>query len=211
MSTIFTRAVHFEEQRQVRWTEHDQVSILKDGLCHLELTVWQVQNRSAACRGGNYQQQRIRRIGDSHQQHFYDADPHDDENHDYFDEDDAFFHENRGGRYRRGHYQNLGSSPFCNLITTNASHDLMACTQTGSRKTGDFLFHILAQAFVNGRSAALVQTGMARQRKAYPTSLIVAPTCELVSRIYEESRKFSYRLWVRPCVVYGDTAFFDCH
>ncbi|KAL5084969.1 DEAD-box ATP-dependent RNA helicase [Trichoderma cf. simile WF8] len=83
--------------------------------------------------------------------------------------------------------------------------DLMACAQTGSGKTGGFLFPILSQAFIHGPSA--VPAGAAgqfgRQRKAYPTSLILAPTRELVSQIYEESRKFAYRSWVRPCVVYG--------
>ncbi|KAK4985448.1 DEAD-box ATP-dependent RNA helicase, partial [Elasticomyces elasticus] len=82
--------------------------------------------------------------------------------------------------------------------------DLMACAQTGSGKTGGFLFPILSQAFQNGPSAAAPQQGgFARQRKAYPTSLILAPTRELVSQIYDESRKFAYRSWVRPCVVYG--------
>ncbi|KAF4435756.1 hypothetical protein FALBO_17448, partial [Fusarium albosuccineum] len=56
--------------------------------------------------------------------------------------------------------------------------DLMACAQTGSGKTGGFLFPILSQAFINGPSA--VPAGAAgqfgRQRKAYPTSLILAPT-----------------------------------
>lgn len=83
--------------------------------------------------------------------------------------------------------------------------DLMACAQTGSGKTGGFLFPILSQAFIHGPSA--VPAGGAgnfgRQRKAYPTSLILAPTRELVSQIYDESRKFAYRSWVRPCVVYG--------
>ncbi|KAH7166015.1 ATP-dependent RNA helicase ded1 [Dactylonectria macrodidyma] len=83
--------------------------------------------------------------------------------------------------------------------------DLMACAQTGSGKTGGFLFPILSQAFINGPSpvpgGAANQFG--RQRKAYPTSLILAPTRELVSQIYDESRKFAYRSWVRPCVVYG--------
>ncbi|KAF9244720.1 hypothetical protein DTO013E5_8833 [Penicillium roqueforti] len=87
--------------------------------------------------------------------------------------------------------------------------DLMACAQTGSGKTGGFLFPILSQAFQNGPSAAPTQGGgggqfsYGRQRKAYPTSLILAPTRELVSQIFEEARKFAYRSWVRPCVVYG--------
>jgi ATP-dependent RNA helicase DDX3X len=83
--------------------------------------------------------------------------------------------------------------------------DLMACAQTGSGKTGGFLFPILAQAFQHGPSAPPPQAGggFGRQRKAYPTSLILAPTRELVSQIFEESRKFAYRSWVRPCVVYG--------
>jgi ATP-dependent RNA helicase DDX3X len=83
--------------------------------------------------------------------------------------------------------------------------DLMACAQTGSGKTGGFLFPILSQAFLNGPSPlpATAAGSFGRQRKAYPTSLILAPTRELVSQIYEESRKFAYRSWVRPCVVYG--------
>ncbi|KAK0728157.1 P-loop containing nucleoside triphosphate hydrolase protein [Lasiosphaeria miniovina] len=81
--------------------------------------------------------------------------------------------------------------------------DLMACAQTGSGKTGGFLFPILSQAFTNGPSPVAAQAGFGRQRKAYPTSLILAPTRELVSQIHEESRKFAYRSWVRPCVVYG--------
>ncbi|KAI5301541.1 DEAD-box ATP-dependent RNA helicase [Ascosphaera pollenicola] len=88
--------------------------------------------------------------------------------------------------------------------------DLMACAQTGSGKTGGFLFPILSQAFQNGPSVPPTNAAAAggagfygRQRKAYPTSLILAPTRELVSQIFEEARKFAYRSWVRPCVVYG--------
>ncbi|ESK89798.1 atp-dependent rna helicase ded1 [Moniliophthora roreri MCA 2997] len=85
--------------------------------------------------------------------------------------------------------------------------DLMACAQTGSGKTAGFLFPILSASFTNGPRAPPEQLPSAaynpRGRKAYPTALILAPTRELVSQIHEEARKFSYRSWVRPAVVYG--------
>ncbi|KAF9193782.1 DEAD-box ATP-dependent RNA helicase [Haplosporangium sp. Z 11] len=84
-----------------------------------------------------------------------------------------------------------------------ANRDLMACAQTGSGKTGGFLFPILSELFKRGPAPLPEQAGMGRARKAYPSTLILAPTRELASQIWEESRKFSYRSWVRSCVVYG--------
>ena len=106
-----------------------------------------------------------------------------------------------------------------------AGRDLMACAQvcfifvlfanfhtdwswqTGSGKTAGFLFPILSASFTNGPLAPPVEqappTGYSRSRKAYPTALILAPTRELVSQIHDEARKFCYRSWVRPAVVYG--------
>ncbi|KAF8184425.1 ATP-dependent RNA helicase ded-1 [Pholiota molesta] len=81
--------------------------------------------------------------------------------------------------------------------------DLMACAQTGSGKTGGFLFPILSASFSMGPRAPPEAPGYGRSRKAYPTALILAPTRELVSQIHEEARKFAYRSWVRPAVVYG--------
>ncbi|EKM82026.1 hypothetical protein AGABI1DRAFT_35315 [Agaricus bisporus var. burnettii JB137-S8] len=83
--------------------------------------------------------------------------------------------------------------------------DLMACAQTGSGKTGGFLFPILSASFQLGPSPPPPDTGnhFSRNRKAYPTALILAPTRELVSQIHDEARKFAYRSWVRPAVVYG--------
>ncbi|ETW79246.1 hypothetical protein HETIRDRAFT_410995 [Heterobasidion irregulare TC 32-1] len=83
--------------------------------------------------------------------------------------------------------------------------DLMACAQTGSGKTGGFLFPILSASFANGPRPPPVesQQSFSRTRKAYPTALILAPTRELVNQIHEEARKFAYRSWVRPAVVYG--------
>lgn len=87
-----------------------------------------------------------------------------------------------------------------------ANRDLMACAQTGSGKTGGFLFPIFSASFASGPRAPPPETpsmGYSRSRKAYPTALILAPTRELVSQIHEEARKFAYRSWVRPAVVYG--------
>jgi ATP-dependent RNA helicase DDX3X len=82
----------------------------------------------------------------------------------------------------------------------------MACAQTGSGKTAGFLFPILSAMFTSG-PLAIPQDPSAnlayRPRKAYPTALILAPTRELVSQIHDEARKFAYRSWVRPAVVYG--------
>ncbi|KAF7796821.1 hypothetical protein EIP86_008005 [Pleurotus ostreatoroseus] len=88
-----------------------------------------------------------------------------------------------------------------------AGRDLMACAQTGSGKTGGFLFPILSASFTSGPHAPPAEpqggAGYGRSRKAYPTALILAPTRELVSQIHDEARKFCYRSWVRPAVVYG--------
>ena len=87
--------------------------------------------------------------------------------------------------------------------------DLMACAQTGSGKTGGFLFPILSQAFTVGPSPPPMSGAQSeamrygRSRKAYPTALILAPTRELAMQIHEETRKFAYRSWVKPQVVYG--------
>lgn len=86
-----------------------------------------------------------------------------------------------------------------------SGRDLMACAQTGSGKTGGFLFPILSASFANGPSAPPPQMNASgyRSKKAYPTALVLAPTRELVSQIHEEARKFAYRSWVKPAVVYG--------
>ncbi|KAF9364369.1 DEAD-box ATP-dependent RNA helicase [Mortierella sp. NVP85] len=84
-----------------------------------------------------------------------------------------------------------------------ANRDLMACAQTGSGKTGGFLFPILSELFKRGPLPLPESAAVSRSRKAYPVCLILAPTRELASQIWDESRKFSYRSWVRSCVVYG--------
>ncbi|KAJ2275796.1 ATP-dependent RNA helicase ded1 [Coemansia sp. RSA 451] len=86
-----------------------------------------------------------------------------------------------------------------------SNRDMMACAQTGSGKTGGFLFPILNESFRNGPAETPAPEGRGnyRQRKAYPIALILSPTRELTSQIYAEACKFCYRSWMRPCVVYG--------
>lgn len=45
--------------------------------------------------------------------------------------------------------------------------------------------------------------GSEREYTAQPLVLIVAPTRELATQIFDECRRFCYRSMLRPCVVYG--------
>ena len=85
-----------------------------------------------------------------------------------------------------------------------AKRDLMACAQTGSGKTAAFLVPILNRIYESGpaQGGAGSAQGFPR-RKQYPLALVLAPTRELATQIFDEARKFSYRSRVRPCVVYG--------
>lgn len=80
--------------------------------------------------------------------------------------------------------------------------DLMACAQTGSGKTAAFLIPILSRIFEEG-PPPLPDARHQGRRKQFPHCLVLAPTRELACQIFEESRKFSYRSYVRACVVYG--------
>jgi len=77
--------------------------------------------------------------------------------------------------------------------------DLMGCAQTGSGKTAAFLLPIIANMTKRG----LLPGG--RDFKAYPSALVLAPTRELASQIYDEARKFSYNTGLKCVVVYGGT------
>lgn len=78
-----------------------------------------------------------------------------------------------------------------------SGRDLMACAQTGSGKTAAFCFPIIANILKRGQPPA------ARSRKAYPQALVLSPTRELSSQIYDEARKFTYQTGLRCVVVYG--------
>ena len=78
----------------------------------------------------------------------------------------------------------------------------MSCAQTGSGKTAAFLVPILSKLLDDGPQGPPPGSSYGR-RKQYPLALVLAPTRELATQIYDESRKFAYRSRVRPAVVYG--------
>lgn len=80
--------------------------------------------------------------------------------------------------------------------------DMMACAQTGSGKTGGFLFPTLAMMLRKGGSE-IKEESMGRRPKIYPSALVLAPTRELASQIYDEARKFCYCTGIAPVVIYG--------
>lgn len=82
-----------------------------------------------------------------------------------------------------------------------SGRDLMACAQTGSGKTAAFLVPILNQMYECGIKPPPQRTH--RRGKHYPLGLVLAPTRELATQIYEEAKKFSYRSRMRPAVLYG--------
>ena len=79
----------------------------------------------------------------------------------------------------------------------------MACAQTGSGKTAAFLVPILNHIFEAGPAPGTQNGYGGSRRKQFPLALVLAPTRELATQIFDEARKFAYRSRVRPCVVYG--------
>ncbi|CAO3626347.1 unnamed protein product [Cunninghamella blakesleeana] len=82
--------------------------------------------------------------------------------------------------------------------------DLMACAQTGSGKTAAFLIPALSALFDKPELAKpRCQPYEYRNYCAEPLVLILAPTRELCSQIFDECRRWTYRSHLRPCAVYG--------
>ena len=57
--------------------------------------------------------------------------------------------------------------------------------------------------FQVGASSAPATSRPYARRKQYPLGLVLAPTRELATQIFEEAKKFSYRSRMRPAVLYG--------
>ncbi|XP_060669102.1 DEAD-box ATP-dependent RNA helicase 52C isoform X1 [Ziziphus jujuba] len=82
-----------------------------------------------------------------------------------------------------------------------AGRDLMACAQTGSGKTAAFCFPIISGVLKN--RCATSQPQFCFSRTVFPSALILSPTRELASQIYEEAKKFAFQTGVKIAVAYG--------
>src|SRR5882757_5999157 len=81
---------------------------------------------------------------------------------------------------------------------------------SGSGKTAAFLIPILSKLMGKAKklcaprpNPATFEPGVSAGVRAEPLVLIVAPTRELATQIFDEARRFCYRTMLRPCVVYG--------
>ncbi|KAJ5464263.1 DEAD/DEAH box RNA helicase [Penicillium sp. IBT 31633x] len=88
--------------------------------------------------------------------------------------------------------------------------DLIAVAQTGSGKTGAFLIPILSKLMGKARKLAAPRPNPAdhfnprdNAVRAEPLVLIVCPTRELATQIFDDARRLCYRSMLRPCVAYG--------
>ncbi|KAF3930224.1 hypothetical protein ABW20_dc0103865 [Dactylellina cionopaga] len=88
------------------------------------------------------------------------------------------------------------------IPTILRGNDIIACAQTGSGKTAAFLVPIISKLMGKIKTLAAPRNRI-RGKVAEPLVLIVAPTRELATQIFLESRKFCYRSFMRPCLVYG--------
>ncbi|EEH41934.2 ATP-dependent RNA helicase DBP2 [Paracoccidioides lutzii Pb01] len=94
------------------------------------------------------------------------------------------------------------------ILTGN---DLIAVSQTeGSGKTAAFLIPILSKLMGKAKELAAPSPNLGNgfnealdSVRAEPLVLIVAPTRELSTQIFDEACRLCYRSMLRPCVLYG--------
>ncbi|KAI5845510.1 P-loop containing nucleoside triphosphate hydrolase protein [Tricharina praecox] len=86
-----------------------------------------------------------------------------------------------------------------------SGYDLLSCAQTGSGKTAAFLIPILSKLMGKAKkfAAPRPKRGENVSYIAEPLVLVISPTRELATQIFDECRRFCYRSMLRPCVIYG--------
>lgn len=85
-----------------------------------------------------------------------------------------------------------------------------AANEIGSGKTAAFFIPVLSQLMGKAKKLAAPRPNLAAgfdprvdAVRAEPLVLVVAPTRELSTQIFDEARRLCYRSMLRPCVLYG--------
>jgi ATP-dependent RNA helicase DDX3X len=85
--------------------------------------------------------------------------------------------------------------------------DVFGIAQAGSGKTGAYMIPILSKLAGKVLKIAARRPGIGMplesNARAEPLVLIIAPTRELVTQIFDHARRLCYRTMLRPCVAYG--------
>ncbi|KAJ5118951.1 hypothetical protein N7448_010657 [Penicillium atrosanguineum] len=89
--------------------------------------------------------------------------------------------------------------------------DLIGISQTGSGKTAAYLIPILSKLMGKAKKLAAPRPDIVGPDfdaklngvRAEPLVLIVCPTRELATQIFDDARRLCYRSMLRPCVAYG--------
>jgi len=106
------------------------------------------------------------------------------------------------------------------LPAIKKGYDIVACAQTGSGKTAAFLIPILSNLMGKAKkltaprpNPATFEKGVTPGVRAEPLVLIICPSRELATQIFNEARRFCYRSMLRPSVIYGGGPLRDqvCH
>ncbi|MCJ1473462.1 hypothetical protein MMC13_002113 [Lambiella insularis] len=108
-----------------------------------------------------------------------------------------------------GYFNPTPIQAYC-LPAVLSNHDLIAVAQTGSGKTAAFLIPVLSKLMGKAKKLAAPRPNVTRGYdpatqgvRAEPLVLIVCPTRELSTQIFDEARRLCYRSMLRPCVAYG--------
>ncbi|KAF7509314.1 hypothetical protein GJ744_008208 [Endocarpon pusillum] len=90
------------------------------------------------------------------------------------------------------------------------NRDIIAVAQTGSGKTAAYLIPTISKLMGKVKKLAGRRPNLANGYnpavdavRAEPLILVVAPTRELCTQIFDEARRLCYRSMLRPCVAYG--------
>ncbi|KAI4202786.1 MAG: hypothetical protein LQ350_002284 [Teloschistes chrysophthalmus] len=89
--------------------------------------------------------------------------------------------------------------------------DIIGIAQTGSGKTAAYLIPTISKLMGKARKLCGPRPDVTRPDfdvrihgvRAEPLILVVAPTRELATQIFDEARRLCYRSMLRPCVAYG--------